>query len=251
MTNSDSQKLNTLKRAIDIQEAYEAYQQDYEDKTGFRLTKKQVWSKHFKGKPYRMSYYTFLSYVNKENPQDQIDELTTTIIQQKEATMKQPSLFSAIAILFALMQITSCKLFQPAQPSAADCAALYPCRDSIAIFERTVTDTVEVTDTYIDTVTVTDCPPNLPDTLRITDTIRIRIPGKKIPIEVIVMDTTAYRIDSALVRAFAGCKEKNTALEAQITALGQQPTDGSYPWWWLLITAIGGFFVRNFFSKKQ
>lgn len=68
-------------------------------------------------------------------------------------------------------------------------------RDSLVTREKISRDTVLIPDTYVVYVDTTDCPPSA-DTLRIIDTIRVYLPGRRIPVEIPGKDSIIYRRDT-------------------------------------------------------
>lgn len=152
-----------------------------------------------------------------------------------------------LLISLFILVLNGCKA-----PTAAECAQLYPCRDSLVVNERVEWDTIDYMGTYVQYIDTTICPPaSQPST--IIDTLRVPVPGKRIPIERLVKDSTWYRRDSAQIISMMA------ALDNEIKARQQAETEllacqagggGKTPWWVALLAAVLGFFINKYLPKK-
>jgi hypothetical protein len=187
--------------------------------------------------------------LNVKKPKEQLDNLEAKITDrnQKEVEMKekiQPSLFALAA--FAIL-LFGCN---PNAKLAQKCAEQYPCEDSLTVREITRTDTVELTDTYIEYLDTTICPPSA-NGVTVIDIDTVRVPGRKVVITRTVMDSTWYRLDQAALAVMQqDLDEADKAIAKLITekAVVQAKLKASKKrFGWALGIAIG-FFIPFLFG---
>jgi hypothetical protein len=242
----ESNKLNWLNKVIEIQKlTKQVYKED--------MTYKYIWRHHIKD-AYFIAYNTYIRILNVKK-KEQLDNLETKIHErnQQEVEMKektQPTLFGLLAFVICL--VSACGV--PANKLASTCAEQYPCKDSLVVKKVTKTDTLELWDTYVEHDTI-ECPPSK-DGVTLIETDTVYLKGHKVIITRTVRDSTWWRIDQAHIAALAleieGLEQQRDNLTAKLascqTVAGENT--GNLPWWWLLITTIGGFVVAKFYNKK-
>lgn len=228
-----------------VQEAHNA---EWEEGLSYKF----IWKK-FIYNTFFIEYHTYINYlgINARKQLKEIEEEITADRQKEEAMKGVTPLFGLITGLVICLT-SACGV--PAAKLASKCAEQFPCKDSLVVRQVTKTDTLEITDTYIEYDTI-DCPPSK-DGVTLIDVDTVYIKGKKIVITRTVTDSTFWRIDQAQMASLAqeieGLQQQRDNLTAKLAACQTVAGEASsgLPWWWLLIVSAGGFLVAKFFNKK-
>jgi hypothetical protein len=144
------------------------------------------------------------------------------------------SLFIFLALAAAL---TGCGV--PYKKLAAECARLYPPRDSITVRDTIVYDTLYFPDYTLEFVDTTNCPPNLTDTLRIVKTVAKLVPIS-VPVQIPRRDSLIYVRDLAKEKAQADriAQLEKDLQKQRLRAAGT----GGWKWaFWVLLAAVIAF----------
>ncbi len=256
MTREQSRRKNFLDRCEIIQQLHGEKREEFYTEWEWYPTRKSIW-KRFVYPAYKISYRTFNRQLNTD-VKSEMEQLNNQIKNRIGMKIKiQPQLF----ILIALMAFqTSCAIFSPTgevkgsrQALAAYCAEQFPCKDSLAVdtlyLDSTIWEIPDFDTVFIDTVV---CPPS-DSLLTLTDTVEVTVPGRRIFIPVMRIDSTWWRQDSALVTSL---RLKNKQLKAANTelremALFSPDNKKDLPWWWLVLVGIGGYIVRKLEPKSK
>ncbi len=241
----ESNKMNYLKRVIKIQTiTKEVWKED--------MTYKFIWRHHIH-EQFNIEYNTYIRILNEKKPKEQLENLETKINDRKtEFEMKkmQSTLF-ALAALALLM--ASCN---NANKLAQKCAEQYPCKDSLTVRETTRTDTVELTDTYIEYIDTTVCPPST-NGVTLIDTDTVWLKGQKIVITRTVRDSTWWRLDQAALAAMQQDLEQADAAIAKLItekAVVEAKLKTAHKhncWLWVVCVVLGIFVLLLFWRRIQ
>lgn len=162
-----------------------------------------------------------------------------------------------IAIGALLSSCASAKRFQQPPPTLAQiCADSFPSKVDTVIQEhwQVVNFPVPELDTiFIDSV---DCPPNLPDAIRVPVKVAVRVPGKTVQVPVLVRDTTLSSTDLALKQAYEDLKAhykkaindlENCQTDKKVLkAKKKAPT----LWLWMVVIGLISIILIQLLKKK-
>lgn len=152
---------------------------------------------------------------------------------------------------FFLLITICCVLAACSTPSklAKKCAELFPVQDSVLVKTRTITDTLIIPFYDVKYVDTTECPPSEVPVLLI-DTIVRKVPGRKIPYQVLVHDTILIRKDSALVRKL---QDEITATKRRLT-VAHTKLQKRWPLWItilaILLAMLAGIGLKSLFRFR-